>query len=176
MYAKPLLIGKLKEALNFNTRINSRIPAELGLPELESNLIEGVVVKPFNLSDPGLLSTRPIVKLKNKELEEEERFHEAKKWSFIPEVNSKTEDLSYILDDLKRYITRNRLQSAISKIGEPDPSNEKRQKEIIKEFLADTMEDFKLNNPGVLEELIAEEISWLEKRAESEIELLLSGD
>ncbi len=107
-YAKPLLIGKFRDAVNFNPRINSAIPKELGLPELAENLIEGVVIKPFNQTDSESLSSRPIVKLKNKEFDEENKFHQAEKWSYIPEVSSKSEDLSFILDEIRNYITNNR--------------------------------------------------------------------
>ncbi|NQY07666.1 MAG: hypothetical protein HRT68_16090 [Flavobacteriaceae bacterium] len=95
-YAKPLLIGKCGEALNYETRINSTIPSALGIPELKNNLIEGVVIKPLNKLVDMNLPQRPIVKLKNKEFEEEDKFQQAKKWSFTPSVSSKSELISYL--------------------------------------------------------------------------------
>jgi hypothetical protein len=123
-YAEPLLIGKFNEALNFNTRINSPIPAQFGLPVLEQNLIEGVVIKPYDLKDTELLSSRPIIKLKNPEFDEEEKFHKAERWSFIPDISSKTENLSFITDELRTYVSKNRLESVVSKVGALDINNQ----------------------------------------------------
>ncbi|MDQ0109528.1 Rnl2 family RNA ligase [Chitinophaga terrae (ex Kim and Jung 2007)] len=168
-YAKPLFIGRFNEALNFNTRINSAIPSAFQLPELSNNLIEGVVVKPFNQPADSQFGDRPIVKLKNPEFDEEEKFHQAARWSFIPEVSSKTEDLSYIVDELKTYVTANRLKSAVSKIGALDMSNETRVAEIQSEFLEDVLTDFKENYGNILEEFSAEEKEWVMERLKSAI-------
>lgn len=164
LYAKPLFIGKLSDALNFNLRINSSIPKELGLPELKENLIEGVVVKPYNQTDFDTLGSRPIIKLKNPEFDEEEKFHEAEKWNFIPSVTSKTAELSFIMDDLRNYITVNRLKSAVSKIGAMDKNNVDRMAEIRSEFLSDVITDFNENNNNFLESLTPVEKLWIIER------------
>lgn len=160
-HAKPLLIGKFGEAINFNTRINSTIPKLLNLPDLVDNLIEGVVIKPYNQLGNESKSSRPIVKLKNKEFDEEKKFHQAKKWIYIPNLSSKTEDLSFILDELRNYITINRLESATSKIGDLDFTNNQRIADIESEFFRDTLADFDENNENILGELSDEKIKWL---------------
>ncbi|STC92477.1 RNA ligase family protein [Chryseobacterium carnipullorum] len=172
-HAQPLLIGKFNEAMNFNIRINSAIPKEFKLPELKDNLIEGVVIKPFNLIDKNSLFSRPIIKLKNPEFDEEEKFHEAEKWSFIPNISSKTEDLSFIVDELRNYITQNRLKSAISKIGKPDRSNPLRIAEIKTEFSEDVITDFNENNNNLLNDLSPDEKEWIMKRVDSEINRIM---
>ncbi|MDR0263475.1 MAG: hypothetical protein LBJ04_09640 [Sphingobacterium sp.] len=172
-YAKPLLIGKSNEALNFNIRINSNIPKLLGMPELEQNLIEGVVVKPYDLKDLSLLSRRPILKIKNPEFDEEEKFHQAEKWNFIPDVVSKTESLSFIVDELRKYITHNRLNSAISKIGPLDMNNPQRVSDIQIEFSQDILTDFNANNQNILQELEAEDMEWIKDRLISGINRLM---
>jgi Rnl2 family RNA ligase len=174
-YAKPLLIGKYSDAINFNTRINSGIPKQLNLPELADNLIEGVVIKPFNLVDQDTISARPIVKLKNKEFDEENRFHQAEKWSYIPDVSSKSEDLSFIFAELRNYITPNRLESAISKIGALDFQNELRLQEIERELVQDTLIDFNENNGNLLQELASEDRAWIEERVKSEVKALIGS-
>ncbi|MGY3795704.1 RNA ligase family protein [Aquimarina sp. 433] len=168
-YAKPLLVGKFGEALNFDTRINSAIPKQLNLPELKENLIEGVVIKPFNQIDNKSIPFRPIIKLKNKEFDEEKKFHQAEKWTYIPNISSKTEDLSFILNELRNYITVNRLESAISKIGALDFTNEQRIIDIKNEFFLDTLVDFNENNKNLLEELSDDEKKWINERVKSEI-------
>lgn len=173
-HAKPLFTGKLTDALNFNLRMNSPIPQEFNLPPLKQNLIEGVVVKPFNKLDPDLIPVRPIIKLKNPEFDEEEKYHEAEKWSFIPKVSSHTEDLSFIVDELRTYINRNRLESAISKIGELDFSNANRIAEIKTEILEDALTDFNQNNNRFLADMTADSRKWINDRILSEINLLLT--
>lgn len=168
-YAKPLFIGKFNEALNFNIRINSAVPKEFNLPELKDNLIEGVVVKPFNQTDHMLFS-RPVVKLKNPEFDEEDKFHEAEKWSFIPGISSKTEDLSFIVEELRNYITLNRLKSAVSKTGKPDIGNPNRMSEIKTELLEDAITDFNENNNHLLNDLSQSEREWIRERIQAEID------
>lgn len=174
-HAQPLLIGKFNEAMNFNIRINSTIPKEFNLPELQENLIEGVVIKPFNQTDNNLFS-RPIIKLKNPEFDEEEKFHEAEKWSFIPNISSKTEDLSFIVDELRNYVTQNRLKSAISKIGELDMSNQLRISEIKTELLEDVITDFNENNNNLLNDLSSDEKEWIVERVSSDINRIIIPD
>ncbi|BAP31537.1 putative RNA ligase 2 [Chryseobacterium sp. StRB126] len=174
-FIKPLLIGKFNEALNFNTRINSPIPIQqFGLPELEQNLIEGVVIKPYNLKNTELLSNRPIIKLKNPEFDEEEKFHKAEKWSFIPNISSKAESLSFIIDELRKHVSRNRLESVISKVGALDINNSLRVSEIKSEFLQDIITDFNEDNGNLLEELTQEDQKWIIERLNSEIQNILS--
>lgn len=173
-YAKPLLIGKFADAVNFNTRINSTIPEQLNLPELSENLIEGVVIKPYDKLADATISSRPIVKLKNKEFDEEDRFHEAEKWSYIPNVSSKSEDLSFILEELRNYITRNRLDSAVSKVGSLDFSNQERVEEVEKELFNDVLVDFNENNEKLLDELPAEDQNWIQERLYAEVKELVN--
>jgi Rnl2 family RNA ligase len=174
-HAKPLFIGKLSDALNFNLRINSSIPAAFGLPELKDNLIEGVVIKPFKQTDNSINFSRPIIKLKNPEFDEEDKFHEAEKWHFIPEVSSKAENLSFIMDDLRNYITQNRLQSAVSKIGSLDINNHERMAEIKLEFLGDVITDFNENNNDFFESLSPEEREWIVERIKADINKLTAS-
>ncbi|WP_394665445.1 RNA ligase family protein [uncultured Chryseobacterium sp.] len=173
-YAKPLLIGKFNEAMNFNIRINSAVPKEFNLPELNDNLIEGVVIKPFNQLDNNDFQ-RPIIKLKNPEFDEEEKFHEAEKWSFIPNVSSKTEELYFIVDELRNYVTQNRLKSAVSKIGTLDLNNHSRVSEIKKEFLEDVITDFNENNDNLLNDLSPEDKTWIAERINAEINKMITA-
>jgi Rnl2 family RNA ligase len=168
-HAKPLLIGKFGEAFNFNTRMNSTLPSALHLPELADNLIEGVVIKPFRQARNHQTSQRPIVKLKNPEFEEEKKFHEAQKWTYIPDVSSKAEELSFVVEELRNYVTANRLESAISKIGPLDLTNQKRMLDIRTEFLQDSLADFNENNNQLLDDLSLEQQNWIAERIKYEI-------
>lgn len=171
-YAQNLFSGKLNEALEFNTRIPSGIPRQLGLPELDENLIEGVVIKPLNHSSLTTIDQRPIIKVKNAEFEEE-KFHEAEKWSFIPTITSQSEELSFIVDEMRNYITHNRLESVSSKIGSIDFANEKRMAEFKTEFFQDIWTDFGINNSGFLEELTASQKDWISSRIKAAVNAFL---
>lgn len=167
-YAKPLFTGRFNEALNFNTRIGSGIPAQLGLPALEANVIEGVVIKPLNHSGLKDLKERPILKLKNKEFDEEKKFHEAEKWSYVPDVRSQSEELSYLIEAMSQYINRNRLDSVLSKTGALNFEDSTRLAEIKAEFLRDILTDFDLEHQ-LWNELSEPEQQWIEKRISAAI-------
>lgn len=173
-YAKPLLVGKFQDALNFNIRISSTIPKLLNLPEIKDNLIEGIVIKPFSKSADTTLAIRPIVKVKNPEFEEEDKFHEAKKWTYIPNVSSKAEELSFIIDELKRYITYNRFESVTSKVGTLQHNNQQRVAEIETEFLNDVITDFNENNGHILSDMLDVDKGWIKDRALHEIRKVIS--
>lgn len=165
-YAKPLWIGKLHKAFSFDTRFNSTIPP--ALPLLEDNLVEGVVVKP--LQEIQELENRPIFKIKNAEFEEESKFHEAKKWHYIPDLKSRSVELSFLLEDLRKYVTQNRLNSAISKIGHLDFNNEARVLAIKDEFLNDVITEFNQAYSNILADLPETEQEWLIARIKIDIQ------
>ena len=166
LHAKPLFVGKFTDALHFNLRINSTIPDMLHLPPLENNLIEGVVVKLYQNPQKIVYSPRIILKIKNLEFDEEKKFHEAEKWSYIPNLSSKTEDLAFILEEMRQYVSQNRLNNVLSKIGNIKAEN---LAEIIEAFKEDVWIDFNENYGGLLEELAETHQNWLEMRIESEI-------
>lgn len=175
LHVKPLFIGKLGEALNFDTRINSTVPNELFLPSLEANLIEGVVIKPFNQKNTEGIKQRPILKLKNPEFDEEKKFHEAQKWSYIPDISSNTEELTFLIDEIRNYITDNRLASAVSKLGKLDFSNPERVSEIERELLTDTLADFNENNDNLLDDLTVVQRGWIESRIKMDVVKLMNS-
>ncbi|NIG55742.1 RNA ligase family protein [Chitinophaga sp. Cy-1792] len=174
-HAKILFSGKLNEALNFNTRINSAVPAQLQLPTLDNNLIEGIVVKPLQHMGLTEMDIRPIIKIKNPEFDEEKKFHEAEKWSLIPEVTSRAEKLSFLVEEMSGYITENRLNSVLSKTGRADKANTTRMNEIKAEFLRDVYEDFNLDNAGILDDLSEAEARWIRDRIAMRIVGLLNS-
>ena len=172
-HAHPLHIGKFNEVIQFNTRINSTIPRLLGLPKLGENLIEGVVIKPWDQPKGSILSKRPVFKLKNPEFEEDEKFHEAQKWSYIPAVGTHSAELSFLIEELKKYLNPNRLASAVSKVGMLDPGNTERWEEIREECLQDIFTDFNENHGGLLNDLNTDQMDWVRDRIRAAIEKLM---
>lgn len=176
LYAKPLLIGKMNEVMDFDTRINSVLPEKFDLPPLEDNLIEGIVIKPYQALSNNFSKTRPILKIKNLEFEEQEKYHQAEKWSFEGKISSLSIELDFLLTDIRTYVTQNRLESAISKIGVLDKTNLGRLEEIEKEFLEDTFQDFNEDNNQILNELTEEQREWLTNRVKAEIKNLIFSE
>ncbi len=173
-HARPLLVGKLNQALFFDTRFNSKVPATLGLPDIGANLVEGIVVKPNRnivvQTSKGCM--RPILKIKNKEFAEEQ-FHESQAWSYVHAGASATERLLFLVPELRRYLTANRLQSTISKIGSLQGADARRIAEVQQAFVADAMESFWEANVELEGEFSHNDIAWLLDRVQAEAELCI---
>lgn len=167
LYAKPLKIGTLQETMAFDLRINSIIPPQLGLPNLDTNLIEGVVIKPWNTN---FEEERPIIKLKNPEFEEQQTFHEAQKWSYLPKTISNQEQLAFLVEAIEANLNHNRLQSVVSKIGRLTPKTY----DVIKEALIeDVFEDFNTQQANILTELTLEQQTWIRARIAGKLNHLM---
>ena len=178
LHAQILSEGSLNEVLEFDIKIDSTMPKKWDLPPLSNNLIEGIVIKPLtHLRLPVgkqvlNLPYRPIIKIKNPEFEETQKYHQAQKWSYIPEAISHSEDLDFLVEALREYVTVNRLQSAISKIGALNANN---QEFILDEFLTDIWIDFNEENNDILKELNSEQQNWVKERLKAAIRQLVSA-
>lgn len=175
LYARPLYQGSLNHCLDFDIQFHSKIPTLLELPLIDDNLVEGVVLKPVcNVippTDPNYF--RPTLKIKNEAFSEELKFHQAQKWSFIPSEKTNAEALNFLLLELRNYITKNRLNNVLSKIGQLDFKNEKRLKEIEINYLEDVWQDFNINHEEILDLLNNNEQQWLHNRLLADIKTLI---
>jgi Rnl2 family RNA ligase len=167
-YAKPLLIGSLTKALNFNTRIDSTIPEALGLPRLSSNLIEGVVVKLY--SEAGQPVSRFVFKTKNKELDEDDEYRQAERYhDFVPEVESPLSvRTARAVSACIRMVTPLRLVSAISKVGPIQDHAVAVKGEVRFEILSSLDEEAE-----DLRGLSQQERQWVERRIDAAVDLLI---
>lgn len=174
-YAKILYQGSLTTCLEFDIAFDSLLPNLLGLPPLASNLVEGVVLKPLHNLVPPSDATyfRPTLKLKNEAFAEELKFHQAQKWSFTTNKKTNGETLNFLLLDLRNYVTKNRLNNVLSKIGQLDFENKKRLKEIKISYLEDVWQDFNLDHEEILDLLDSKEQEWLQNRLLAEIKTLI---
>lgn len=174
-HAQILYQGSLTTCLDFDIAFDSSLPNLLGLPPLDANLVEGVVLKPLHNvlppSDPSYF--RPTLKLKNEAFAEELKFHQAQKWSFTTTEKTNSVRLNFLLLDLRNYVTKNRLNNVLSKIGRLDFENEKRLKEIKISYLEDVWQDFNLEHEEILDLLDSKEQEWLQNRLFAEIKTLI---
>ncbi len=137
-YAKSLFRGTMEECLNYPNKFPSKISQWLGLPSIEDNVAEGVVLKPV---EPQFLKIgeRVILKSKNEKFEE----RKAKKKRPKKEEVKITEAGERFLEELQFMVTENRLQNVLSKREEmPYPVPQNYFGDVMKAFIGDIMEEF----------------------------------
>ena len=143
IYAKTLFRGTLTECLRYPNAFQSKIAEWLGLPAIEDNICEGVVIRPVV---PMYLRNRERVLIKNKN----ERFAEKKSVKvrnklFIEPIPYSNE-LKNLLSEAEAYITQNRLNNVISHIGAVEW--EKNLGKSIGMFSKDVLTDFLKEHGG----------------------------
>ena len=114
LYAKTLFQGTLEECLKYPSDFQSLIAQWLGLPVIEDNICEGIVIKP---EKPVYLhnGSRLLLKSKNSKFAEKKS---VKKRQPNMEVPRYSKELTDLLPVTEEYVTENRLNNVLSKIGE----------------------------------------------------------
>lgn len=138
-YAKILFEGSFQECLDYSKKTNdesSTIPSQLGLPELSNNIREGNVIKP--IIPVYIKETFVILKDKN------EKFNEKQKNPNMPDVISDT--VLNTLEDIKTYITVQRYNNVVSKIGFVTKNDTTK---LIGLLVKDALDDWKKDNKCV---------------------------
>ncbi|NIM13439.1 MAG: RNA ligase, Rnl2 family [Candidatus Aminicenantes bacterium] len=139
-YAKPVFRGTLEECLNHSNRFPSQVSQWLGLPAIEDNIAEGVVIKPV---EPSFLKIGARVILKSKNEKFEERKAKKKRPIKQKEEIPLSETGERLLQELEALVTENRLQNVLSKRGQmPYPVPKNYFGEVMKEFSHDIWEEF----------------------------------
>jgi len=133
LFAKTLFEGSLEECLNYTNLFPSTIPKELGLPEINPNTCEGVVIRP-KINCHFNNGVRVILKNKNEKWEEN-----TKHLKSINQSAPLSEKVIALQGAIQAYVTENRLNNVLSKIGEV---TRKDFGKIIGGFNRDVIEDF----------------------------------
>ena len=155
---KPIYRGTMDECLAYRNSFQTTIPAILGLPEIENNICEGVVIKPNN---PRFLYDRTRVIIKNKNEKFKEIQQESKHKNRTPKKEVElTEDAAILKTKIPTYCNENRLNNLISKMGELKPSDFGK---IMKELNQDAIEDFVKDTEKVFNRLDKKEQKILTK-------------
>jgi len=113
LYAETLFEGSLADCLEFPNAFRTTVPEKLGLPPIEDNICEGIVVRPkvpLNLKR----GERVMIKSKNPRFSEKKSQKVKVPKEEIPLSDEFTELLSSAYD----YVTEPRIGSVRSKIGE----------------------------------------------------------
>ena len=114
-YAKTLFEGTIDECLAYPNAFQSQIAEWLGLPLIEDNVCEGIVIRPV---EPLYLNNGSRLLLKNKNSKFAEKKSVKKRQLALFEEPTYSKELTDLLAITEDYIVENRLNNAVSKIGE----------------------------------------------------------
>lgn len=153
-YAKPLLKGALQECLAYANDFQTTIPDLLGLPPIADNICEGVVIKPV---ESCFLKSGARVVLKNKNEKWSEKKQATRK---VKKSVSLPEHVLQLQEEMLCYVTENRLNNVLSKIGEVGIKDFGK---VLGLFNKDILDDFEKDNHEALAALDKKEYKMLTK-------------
>jgi Rnl2 family RNA ligase len=142
-YAKTLFRGTLDQCLQYPNNAPSLISEWLGLPPMENNICEGIIIRPV---DPTYLGNGARVLLKNKNARFAEKKAIKKRTPKLCVEPSYSQMLNDLLPVVEQYITENRLNNVVSKIGHV--SLPKETGKLIGLFSKDILDDFLKEHSG----------------------------
>ena len=143
-YAKTIFKGVLRDCLNFSNTFKSSIPNDFGLPEIEANICEGVVIRP---NQPSFLrsGSRVLIKNKNEKWAENNNFIDKSILSkLLHEGEELSDEANILCEEIYKLITTNRLANLISKIGEINIKKDLGK--VLGLYNKDVLTDFLKNN------------------------------
>lgn len=114
-YAKILKRGTFDDCIKYSDEFQTTIPEGLGLPLIEDNICEGIVIKPISaIHDES--GDRVILKSKNAKFKEVSGERGAAK---IRKAKGQLSEFAIkVVDLIDVYINENRLRNVLSKFGE----------------------------------------------------------
>ena len=142
-YAKTLLNGTLEECLQYSNEFPSLISGWLGLPPIDDNVCEGVVIRP---EEVVYLHNGSRLILKNKNSRFAEKKSVKKRQPKLLVEVSYSDELNNLLEVVEEYITENRMNNVTSKIGHI--SIPKDTGKLIGLFSKDILDDFLKEHSG----------------------------
>ena len=136
------LKGTFDEVFNMDILLDSTIPPLLGLPKLEKNIIEGMVIRPNKNLRLPTIDARVIIKKKNQEFLEKVAEPTKKKGGDKKEKGVDPK-IAPFLEELLKYLNFNRIDSVVSKY--PDLKDRNKLKDLVsKDIISDAeKEEFK---------------------------------
>ena len=154
LYATTLFEGTIEDCLVYTNTFDSTIPAKLGLPTLSPNIVEGTIIKP---AEPLYFNNGTRVVLKNKNEQWSEKIKGPKRVKVEAPLPEKIVQLQ---DEIALYITENRLNSVLSKIGAITMKDMGR---VMGMFNKDVIEDFLKDNNHLVADLDKKELKLVTK-------------
>lgn len=154
LHAKTIFRGNITDCLNYPNDFHSTLPKTLNLPEITPNVVEGTIIKPVKTRrfNNGV---RVILKNKN------EKWSENKKYPKRIKVQAPVpEKILKLQEAIATYVTENRLNNVVSKIGEV---SDKDYGKVLGMFNKDVIEDFLKDYGHLTEELEKKELKLVTK-------------
>jgi Rnl2 family RNA ligase len=161
IYAESIFEGDLEECLNYPNDGQSIISDNLDLEQISDNIMEGTIIKPVI---PSYFNNGSRVILKNKNEKFAEKAQKSKRIK-VKKNQEMSENFNYVLNEVIRYVTENRLKNVISKFGDV---TEKDFGKLCGMFTQDALNDFKKDNEPLYFTIVKEEQKILNKRANTE--------
>ncbi|OJJ15040.1 RNA ligase, Rnl2 family [marine bacterium AO1-C] len=154
LYAKTIFKGNIQACLDYPNDFNSTLPKEFNLPELTPNIVEGVVIKPIKTRHFNN-GVRVILKNKNEKWSENKKYHKT-----IKSEEALSEKVTKLQEAILTYVTENRLNNVLSKIGEISPKDFGK---VLGMFNKDVVEDFLKDYHHITDELEKKELKLVTK-------------
>ena len=161
-HARTLFRGTLAECLQYPNDSPSHISGWLNLPPIDDNICEGVVIRPVT---PTYLRSGSLVLLKNKNARFAEKTSVKKREPKMFVEPSYSDELKDLLVTVEDYVTENRLNSVVSKVG--SISTPKDTGKLIGLFSKDILDDFLKEHSGEYAELEKSEQKVLNRHTNS---------
>lgn len=161
-HAKVLFRGSFEEAIKFDNIFQTLIPQSLGLPAIEGNNAEGVVIKPVHPAFFGN-GSRVILKSRNPTFDDGNNKSKKPKEAIILEGKSKE-----FFNIMFSFITNSRLDNIVSKLGK---ITNRDFGKILTAFWMDVLEEFQKDNN--FEDIEKKERKIIQKMIGTEISLLI---
>ena len=163
-YARSLFTGSLDDCLKHPNQFQSKIAEWLGLPAIEDNVCEGIVIRPVT---PCYLRTgsRALIKSKNEKFAEKKSVKRRNKQLEAPVEYSK--ELAELIETVASYVNENRLANVVSHIGEVQIPRDLGK--LIKEMSYDVVEDFLKEHSALYNAIDKSEIKVFNKELNKKI-------
>ena len=130
--------GSFEEVFQTSEVFQTMIPPIYGLPKISNNFAEGFVFRPVETTR-NRFGRIHIYKKKNAKFNERPN---PKKKAPNPEEMNKKKMIQHMKETIQTYVNMNRIESAVSKIGEMTSENKKLiVDEIVRDVLKDLTED-----------------------------------
>ena len=156
----PLLAVKnnLNEALEYPNDGESVVYEHYGLPKLEDNIMEGIVIKPWKV-DAWIGMSRVIFKNKNERFKEKSHEKKVDVQKEVPEI------VKQAMQEISAYATENRVNNIISHLGEVTVEDFGK---ILGMTAKDALEDYK-KDYGTLNQMEKVEEKMVTKYLQNEV-------
>ena len=136
-YARSIFTGLLDDCLKHPNQFQSKIAEWLGLPAIDDNICEGIVIRPVT---PYYLRTGSRVLIKSKNEKFAEKKSSKRRNMQLEQQVEYSKELAELLGLLDPFVNENRLVNVVSHIGELKIPRDLGK--LIKEMSYDVVEDF----------------------------------